>query len=301
MPPGCFSLFKREKNANRWCFHLLSEGSFFSLCVVRRKNILLILQLRAGGLPLLRAARTGFLLVCLFISPIPMNLLYADEAGVPNDSKQVFFILAGISLFERQTFWLTNELDQIAARFNPADPASIELHGSPMFTGRGLWRKIPMAERIQAIKDALTTLCNSHNSNTIFACIIRKSLFTDKDPMEVAFEQLASRFDYFLKRLHRAGNSQRGLIIFDKSAYETTIQSLTTHFRNIGHSWDVLRNLAEVPLFIDSKASRLIQLADLINYALFRYYEYKDDELFSIIRNRIDRIGGQVHGLYERI
>jgi hypothetical protein len=230
-----------------------------------------------------------------------MNLLYADEAGVPNDRRQVFFILTGISVFERQTFWLTNELDRIAARFNPTDPASIELHGSPMFTGRGSWRKIPMTERIQAIKDALTVLCNSHSSNTIFACIFRKSLFTGKDVMEVAFEQLASRFDYFLKRLHRVGNSQRGLIVFDKSAYETTLQSLAKHFRSIGHSWDILRNLAEVPLFIDSKASRLIQLADLIAYALFRHYEYKDDELFSIIRNRIDRTGAQVHGLYERI
>lgn len=34
-------------------------------------------------------------------------------------------------IFERQGFWLANELDVIAARFNPADPAVIELHGNP--------------------------------------------------------------------------------------------------------------------------------------------------------------------------
>lgn len=56
-------------------------------------------------------------------------------------------------------------------------------------------------------------------------------------------------------------------MIFDKSTYEETIQNLATDFRTVGHQWNVIANLAEVPLFLDSKASRLIQLADLVAYA----------------------------------
>ena len=34
-----------------------------------------------------------------------------------------------------------------------------------------------------------------------------------------------------------------------------------------------LRNLADVPLFADSRASRLLQAADLVSYALYRHYD----------------------------
>jgi len=230
-----------------------------------------------------------------------MNLLYSDESGAVSDPKQTFFVLAGVSVFERQCFWLDNQLDAIAARFNPGDPASVELHGSPMLNGRGFWRQFPLPDRIKAIKDALEILAASHISNTVFACIVRKSKVSPKDPVEVAFEQLSSRFDYYLRRLHKKGNSQRGIIIFDKSTYETTIQNLATDFRKIGHTWDVLRNLAEVPLFIDSRASRLIQLADLTAYSVFRHYEQGDSQFYSILAHKIDNDGGQLHGLCELI
>jgi len=230
-----------------------------------------------------------------------MNLLYADESGSAPDPSQIFFVLAGISVFERQCFWIDKKLDNIAARFNQGDPTSVELHGSPMFTGKGLWRRFPSDERIQAMKDALTVLTESNMSHSVFACVIRKAKISPRDPVEVAFEQLASRFDYFLRRLHKKGNSQRGLIIFDKSAYETTIQNLATNFRKIGHTWGVIRNLAEVPLFIDSRASRLIQLADLVSYAIYRHYEKNDSQFYSIIAHKIDNDGKQLHGLCELI
>lgn len=228
-----------------------------------------------------------------------MHLLYCDESGTVSDPLQQHFVLAGISLFERQNFWIASELDKIAASFNPADPNSVELHGNPMFQGKGFWRQFPTERRIQALKDSLAVLAASHKSNRIFACIVKKALVSPKDPVELAFEQLASRFDHYLMRLHKVGDSQRGLIIFDKSTYESTIQNLATDFRTIGHSWGVLRNLAEVPLFLDSKASRLIQLADLVAYALFKKYEKGDDRFSSIIDDRMDQEGGVTHGLYQ--
>ncbi|MHC5829162.1 MAG: DUF3800 domain-containing protein, partial [Nostoc sp.] len=107
-----------------------------------------------------------------------------------------------------------------------------------------------------------------------------------------------SRFDRYLIRQHKNDNTQRGIIIFDKSTYETTIQSLATDFRTIGYSWGVIRNFSEVPLFLDSKASTLIQLADLLAYAIFRHFEKGDSRFFSIIQSRFDSEGGIVHGLH---
>jgi len=229
-----------------------------------------------------------------------MYLLYADESGSVRDAKQKYFVLAGFCVYERQGYWIANELDKIADRFNPADPASIELHGNPMHSGKGVFRHFPKEDRNQAIEDALKVFLASHRSNRLFASVVDKAKVSPSDPVEFAFEQLASRFDHYLTRLHKSGDTQRGVILFDKSTYESTIQSLATDFRTIGHSWGILRNFSEVPLFMDSKASRLIQLADLIAYAIFRNYEAGDSSLFSIIEQRFDSEGGVNHGLYIR-
>lgn len=257
--------------------------------------------LQSRGLTILDRENLFSLTVFYFTLLSIMHLLYVDESGSTQDPHQIFFVLAGLSIHESQGFWFGNELDKIAAKFNPADPSSVELHGSPMLKGKRFWRQFPVAERKQAIKDSLLVLANSHPANRIFACIIRKSVVSPLDPVEMAFEQISSRFDYYLNRLKKKGNPSRGIIIFDKSTYETTIQNLATDFKKIGHTWGVIRNFAEVPLFIDSKASRLTQLSDLIAYSFFQRYEHRNDEFFDIIANRIDSDGGTLHGLYERI
>ena len=169
-----------------------------------------------------------------------------------------------------------------------------------MLSGKKIWRQYPKEDRERAIQDALRLL-SSHPSNRVFASVIKKVFVSPQDPVEVAFEQLASRFDYYLRRLHKGDNPQRGLIIFDKSTYETTLQALATDFRTVGHTWDKIRNLAEVPLFLDSRASRLIQLADLIAFAIFRYYEAGDDRFYSLVKPHFDAEGGIIHGLHESL
>ncbi|MFT3991198.1 MAG: DUF3800 domain-containing protein [Luteolibacter sp.] len=227
-----------------------------------------------------------------------MYLFYVDESGHGADPNQKYFVLAGLSVFERQSWWISEELDRIAARFDPANPDAVELHGSPMLQGRDGWKAHPQADRQQAMKDALSVLTSSHPSNTAFAVIVDKTAVSPKDPVEVAFEQITTRFDKALGRMHRKGNTQRGLILFDKSVHEASLQKLAQDFRKIGHQWGVLRNLSEVPVFIDSKASRLIQLADLIAYSVFRKWEKNDDRFYPIIADRFDREGGIVHGLH---
>ncbi len=51
-----------------------------------------------------------------------MYILYADESGTAKDASQQYFVLAGFCVFERQCYWLGEELEKIAARFDAADP-----------------------------------------------------------------------------------------------------------------------------------------------------------------------------------
>jgi hypothetical protein len=229
-----------------------------------------------------------------------MHFLYADESGSVADITQQYFVLAGISVFERQVYWASQRLDAIAARFNPGQPMAIELHGSPMLNGSGMWRSFPLPNRIAAMKDALSAI-NAHPSNRVFGAAIKKvrAATIPRDPVELAFEQLSSRFDQYLMRLHRKQDTQRGVIIFDKSNQESSIQKLASDYRRVGHTWGKLRNLAEVPLFLDSQISRLVQLADLIAYALFRNFERNDPQFYNIVSPHFDSEGGVVHGLYH--
>lgn len=226
-----------------------------------------------------------------------MHILYADESGNPRDKSQRHFVLAGVSVFERQTHWIAKNLDAIAARFNPAEPQEVELHGSPMLKGRGrIWGRLPTDVRVRTIKDALGVLMNSHSSTRIFAMVVDTEQ-SEEPPVKYAFLQLASRFDRYLQRLDQRGDKQQGIILFDKSGHEYAIQSLTSVYRNKGHRWGKIRYLAEIPAFIDSRASRLIQLADLVAYAIGRKVNHNDSRFADIIMSRFDHDGGKMHGL----
>lgn len=233
-----------------------------------------------------------------------MYLLYADESGALHDPGQRFFVLAGVAVFERSTHYIELELNKIASRFCPDNPHLFELHGSPMRTGAKEWRNFGREQRLDAIRDALLTGVARQNARNVrlFAAVLEKANYSGQDIVQVAFEQLSSRFDQFLGRLYKANpeNKQRGLILFDESATEGRIQTLAREFKFTGHSFGVTRNYAEVPVFLDSKASRLIQLADLVAYATFRFYEHNDDTYFRHIRSCFDHEGEVVHGLYVR-
>lgn len=61
------------------------------------------------------------------------------------------------------------------------------------------------------------------------------------------------------------------------------------------------KNYAEVPVFLDSKATRLIQLADMVAFALFRHDEHQDSRWFELIKHCFDSEGAVQHGLYVKI
>ena len=137
----------------------------------------------------------------------------------------------------------------------------------------------------------------------LFGVVVDKHALSPEDPVEYAFERISSRFDQFLGRLYREGyGPQRGLIVLDKpekSTQETRLQSLASEFRTFGNRWGTMRNLVDVPFFVDSRATRLIQYADLVSYALWRKFEHNDTGFFSAISDFFDSEGGVVHGLHH--
>ncbi len=235
-----------------------------------------------------------------------MYLLYLDDSGSVRNPNDQHIILAGICVYEQTPYWLSTQLDELAKEVWPNNPEnweSIEFRGNDIFAGRSKeWRGIDKAKRIEIYKKTLSIIAKSSNVR-LFGAAVHKTAISPRDPMEYGFEQLCNRFDLYLKRIHHKGDTkqhgQRGLIVFDKSSYETSIQGFSREFRRTGHTWGVTRNIVDVPLFVDSKATRMVQYADLIAYSLRHAYEKGDSYYLDIIGDKFDRDGGTIHGLHH--
>ncbi|MCI0534053.1 MAG: DUF3800 domain-containing protein [Verrucomicrobiales bacterium] len=230
-----------------------------------------------------------------------MHLLYLDDAGSAGNKDEEYLVLGGISVFEAQSSFLTSELDKLASGFSAANPHEVEFHASEIFSRRTQpWSGISKEEAKGVLKAVLGVLAASYDSAKAFACAVHKASYPNRDPLQLAFEDLCSRFDRYLSRLHAQGDRQRGMIILDESAHETTLQEMARNFRKLGTQWGVIRNLAETPLFVNSKTSRLVQLADHVAYAVFRRYQAQDTQYFDLIASRFDSYENVMHGLAHK-
>lgn len=233
--------------------------------------------------------------------PFFMYLLYLDDAGSANNPNEEYLVLGGISVHESQVAWITKELDNLANSVGQ-NPHDIEFHASEIFSQRNEpWRSFGNKDDVRGmIKSVLKILDRLYDTARVFAYAIHKNSFPGQDPIKLAFEDLCSRFNLFLKRVNNSGDRHSGMIILDESSHETSLQSLARDFRQLGTQWGDIRHLCETPLFVNSKASRVVQLADHIAYAVFRYYNAEDAQYFNVFSHKFDQDNGVIHGLVHK-
>lgn len=220
--------------------------------------------------------------------------------GAVDDPKQDYFVLAGLAVFERGIYHLIKSVDDLVASWQLApDPQEVEIHASPMYQGRRgtLWYPLERSRRVAMMLEALELL-RGHNSIRAFGVAVHKAAIVPDSPLLYAYEKISHRFDNFLSRMYRCDDErQRGLMLMDASQYGSALQRLAKDLRDNGTRWGNIRNLPEAPYPVDSKASRIVQLADLVAYALLRKYESQDERFFAPIAGIFDAAGGVVHGL----
>lgn len=225
-----------------------------------------------------------------------MYLLYLDDSGAVSNPQEDYFVLGGVAVPDSSVRWLTHQIAEIARDILPDNPQSVEFHASEIFAGRpsSIWNNIDRDCRIEIITRVLDKLNNSYPTIVSFACAIHKNSFPNEDPVLKAYEDISSRFNIYLD----GTQNEKGIVIIDKSSYENSLQNLAMTFREEGNRWgSQLRNILEVPLFVDSKSSRIIQLADHIAYAVFRRYNASDLKYFNHIEGKFHQIDGVFHGL----
>lgn len=232
-----------------------------------------------------------------------MYLLYLDDSGSPKNPREEHFVLGGLSVFERQTHWISKQMDDLAEQVAPQgiDPLNMEFHASEIRRGKTPpWKGMQTTDRFQVIRSVLDILANAHQTTSAFTCAVHRPSYPHQDPVELAFEQLCNRFDLQLKRFYSQGDAQRGIIIIDETTRQEAVRRLASDFKTLGTRWGTIRNLAELPLFVTSCHSRLLQLADHVAYATFRRYERGDSSFLDLIAHRFDAEGPRIHGLVHQ-
>lgn len=238
--------------------------------------------------------------VRFFFSP-SMHLLYLDDSGSVSDKTDRYVVLAGFCVNEKQTHWIDKRMNELVRPYAGEDPYAWEFHGTDMRErGRKVWRTLPYETRKETLLSALSLV--TEKKLRLFAAVIdKKSCAEGDDLTKLLFEQATSRFDHFLCRLNykkKTTVKEKGILIVDRAKKELEIQRFALDFKHRGYTWGRLKNMAEVPLFLDSRSSRLIQLADLIAFSIYRFFEYGDAECYNIIRNNFDCECGRCHGLW---
>ncbi len=115
---------------------------------------------------------------------------------------------------------------------------------------------------------------------------------------EQAFEQLVSRFEQYLANTEDPGQKAYGLLVHDNNETVASKHTrLMRRFHRQGTLWTRIHRLIETPLFVDSSLTSLVQIADLCGYALRRYLENGETDLFTRIFPRADRRGNTVVGV----
>ena len=118
---------------------------------------------------------------------------------------------------------------------------------------------------------------------------------------EQAFEQIVSRFEQFLQAVPCGGDQQRrshGLLIHDNNQTVADKHTkLMKSFLRTGTFWTRVENIIETSLFVDSQLTSMVQIADLCAYALRRYLENGESEIFGEVFRRADRRNGIAVGV----
>lgn len=219
-----------------------------------------------------------------------MYVVYLDESGNPGGFRgsQNHFVIGGIAVHESLIRSFSDGLDEIQADFFPKISLPFKFHANEVGNGRGRFRELSSNRRAQlldAVYDVITTA--SHPQALLLATAIHVTAVTSPEQaLTDTFEDIARRIDAFLTNLRQRGNPQNALLVIDRSSEtESKYRALISDFRA---SETDIENIVDIPYFSQSSETRLLQLADFVAYAVFRYYERRDRQLLNKIAPGFD-------------
>lgn len=134
----------------------------------------------------------------------------------------------------------------------------------------------------------------------LFAEIIDKTNYhppkPNLTPESQAFERIVTRIETYLSHISR-DEREYGLLIHDECESVTIphVNNMRRFYRR-GTFKSAVKHIIETPLFVSSSHTNMVQLADVCAYAIRRYYDSGESELYTPLKARADRVGADIVG-----
>jgi hypothetical protein len=218
---------------------------------------------------------------------------YLEQSRIPN--------FANLSWPDRRAA-VERERNKYLFRLQKSGPRNTYRQTKKTYAHTDAYIHLLSSERLQAVREVANCVSGWGYARLFAECIDKvhfNPVRTNCAPDEQAFEQLVSRFEAYLENTEQVtGERTYGLLVHDNN--QTVAKkhtNLMRRFHKQGTHWTRIQRLIETPLFVDSSLTRLVQIADLCSYALRRYLENGETDLFNRIFARADRRGSTVVGI----
>ena len=135
----------------------------------------------------------------------------------------------------------------------------------------------------------------------IFAEAVDKAHFNPSSKFtvdEMALEQIVSRFENYMSIIEKGQSPVYGALIHDNNVTVAKRHTeLMQLFHRRGTLWTKINHIIETPLFVNSELTSMVQIADLCAYALRRFFELDETDLFDRIQSRFDKHKDKLVGI----
>jgi hypothetical protein len=168
-----------------------------------------------------------------------------------------------------------------------------EARGRFPATAASQWLNVDGSVRLAVLRDVYAAITSYQPVDArfpirVFGAVVDRShkrYGATNQAEPYAYDHALHRFAEMLVRMSDdTGVTERGLVLHDRRdsvdnrGAERRIQQAAAKALRGGTKLD---RLIQVPVFTDSHASRLVQVADFVSYALWRHYQTPADETYS--------------------
>ena len=220
-----------------------------------------------------------------------MYVLYLDESGKDDSwTEHNNFVIGGVAVHEGQVAGLVAALDSVQQEFFPGVDAPLHFHAVDIFKGKDKFRELGPERQTELLKRLYTKIGEQPFPNlTAFATTIDISAVNQSTQvLKVVFEDVITRFNTFMARQHKLGHPTKGLVIIDQ-AHKDKYKAMFREFRVGGTRFGSVNNVVDIPYFAGRKDTRMLQVADLIAYAAFQYFEHQDATFIDLIKEKFNK------------
>lgn len=196
---------------------------------------------------------------------------------------------AGFAVREREPYFMAKTLEKTVKSILGEDEGHFDLSVRHIVNGKHHGKRLSPGIQVRLMKECLGKIADRRKLTVLAS----SKQLANRSENEVAcdmFRDIVKQFAAFLERT-RASRTKRypekGMMICAQSPREKFHQTMVNQLRYQEEKRNVLRNIAEVPAFMNPRSSVMVQVSSLLSYAIHQHVANSSDELFDIISPKL--------------